>query len=304
MTQNKCSSACFGQVKWYHCTPINSKNFENENAIFRFHIVPLSIFPIFVNSIVAISSLGLRLFTIKFARTIFVLSLVKHNRVWAGNFDYVRFISHSITLNGINIALRLMLCWSNNEIPRTVRDVLHPYGKSIVTKYGHGEWFKLGFGSYTLLWHDRFVAEHKLTLVMCSTEFIWYNVLFLLSAAVAAASVESINMRLMNEKHKQFPDPCECACVWRTSYVTPANVCRNAGCKPIPRRFGGFFFFLVLSSRWIVLWNRLSKFLFCSDSDDIKWHFMCERYGDTIKWHNDEQPKQSRIKSQAWSKWW
>lgn len=31
-----------------------------------------------------------------------------------------------------------------------------------------------------LLWHDRFIAEHKLTQVMCSTEFIWYNFLLLL----------------------------------------------------------------------------------------------------------------------------
>lgn len=53
--------------------------------------------------------------------------------------------------------------------------VFRTYGNRIATKYGHlsRQQPKWRLRSYTFSWHDRFIAEHKLTLVMCSTEFIW-----------------------------------------------------------------------------------------------------------------------------------
>lgn len=71
-------------------------------------------------------------------------------------------------------------CSRNNEIPRTVHLLcpLRPYGKSIVTKYGHVEWFKTYFWGAThycdmiglLLntnWHSSCVQRNLFGTISC-----------------------------------------------------------------------------------------------------------------------------------------
>lgn len=77
------------------------------------------------------------------------------------------------------------------------------------------------------------------------TRHVFNGIYLVQFLAVAAATVKSINMRLMNEKHKQFPDRCEWACARQTSYVTPTRQCLPKCMvqtnSPILRQFNVFF---------------------------------------------------------------
>lgn len=84
-------------------------------------------------------------------------------------------------------------------------------------KWSRREWFKLGFGELHII-----VTWSVYCWTQTDTRHVFngiYLVLFLVvaaGAAAVAATVESINMRLMNEKHKQFPDRSEWACARQT----------------------------------------------------------------------------------------